>query len=130
MSFDFYFFILRLSNVLSVNTEPLLKLSSCPPLCVICSLLQRLQIVTYINLGVSQLKLDSKINGWCQFLNSKSSTSIIHSLQKQPFPHVFVLKVQLFVEKLIFCLTFSRLRGFYIFPFFSGNTFCFSAFHS
>ena len=122
MSFDFYFFILRLSNMLSVNTESLLKLSSCPPLCEICSLLQRLQIITYINLGVSQLKLNSKINGWCQFLNSKSSAPIIYSPQKQPFPHVFVLKVELFVEKLIFCLKFSRFRGFHIFPFFFRNT--------
>ena len=52
------FFIFRLSNVLPVNTSLSL---SCPPVCSIYSLLQLLQIITYIRLGVSQLKLDFKI---------------------------------------------------------------------
>ena len=48
---------------------------------------------------VSRLKFDFKINVWCQFINLKSSPSIIKLQQEQLFPHFVVLKVGLFVEK-------------------------------
>ena len=130
--FRLLFFLLRLSNVLSVNTKSLFKLSS--------GLSNIFLIATaannHIRLGVSRLKLDFKTNGRCQLLYLKRSASIIQ--QKQLFPHFFVLKVGLFVAKFeenkslfkldgcllqsinlcfrIFCLKFSRFGGFYIFP--------------
>ena len=45
------------------------------------------------------MKLDFKINGWCQVLILKNSASIIKSQQKQLFAQFFVLKVGWFVEK-------------------------------
>ena len=40
-----------------------------------------------------------KKDGCCQFLNLKSSPSIIQSQQKQPFSHFVLLKVVLFLER-------------------------------
>ena len=56
--------------------------------------------MTNITLGGSQLKVDFKVNSWCQFFNLKSSPSIIQSQEKQRFPIFFISKVGLFVEKL------------------------------
>ena len=54
--------------------------------------------IVYIRLGDLQLKIDIKMNNCCQFL--KSSPSIIKLQQKQPFPHIVLLKVGLLVKKL------------------------------
>ena len=73
MSFDFYFFVFRLSNVLSVNTYPLFKLSS--------SLSNILLITTDADNHTKDesfaVEIDFQIIGWCQYLNLKSPPSII-----------------------------------------------------
>ena len=60
MSFDVYFFISRLPNVLSVNTESVFKLTF--GLSNILHI-EPLQIITNMRLEGSLMKFDFKING-------------------------------------------------------------------
>ena len=90
MSFEFYIFIFRFSNVFSLNSKSFFKLTS------VLSNILLVEAATdncIYKLDVSLLKFNFKINGCCQFLNIKGSSSILQLQQKQLFCILFFWKL-------------------------------------
>ena len=97
MSFDFYFFIFRLSNVLSVNTKSLFELSS--------GLSNIFLIATaadnYIyKVGSFAIEIKFQNKRLVPILKFKEFSLYNIITTKATFPHFVVLKVGLIVEKL------------------------------
>ena len=98
MSFDFYFFIFKLLNVLSVNTERLFKLS--PRLSNIFFIATGADNYIYIyRVGIFAIKIRFQ-NKWLVPI-LKFKEFILNNIisTKATFPHFVVLKVSLSVEK-------------------------------
>ena len=95
MYFDFYFFIFRSSNLLSVNIPSLFL--SCPPVCPIYFSLQPPQIIYKVGSFIDEVWFQDK---WLvPILEFKEFNLYNIIATKQFFQYFVVLKVGLFVKK-------------------------------
>ena len=107
MSFEFYVFIFRFSNVFSLNSKSFFKLTS------VLSNILLVEAATdncIYKVDVSRLKFNFKINGCCQFLNIKGSSSILQLQQKQLFCILFFWKLVYLSKSLRNIKVFSTLK--------------------
>ena len=96
MSFDFYFFIFRLSNVLSGNTKPLFKLPSALSNIFVIATAADNYLYKAGSLAI-KIKFQNK---WLVPVLKFKEFSLYNIITtKATSPHFVVLKVGLFVEK-------------------------------